>query len=69
MLLQSEKASETNGVISPDGHWIAYESDESGTREVYAGPFPAVDTALHQVSTGSGTRPLWSVVVAGCSTT
>ena len=32
--------SEAQGVFSPDGRWIAYVSDESGTAEVYAAPFP-----------------------------
>ena len=59
MLLHST-ASETNGEISPDGRWLAYESNESGRPEIYVRPFPNVETARHQVSTGGGTRPLWS---------
>jgi hypothetical protein len=59
MLLHS-KASEFNGVISTDGHWLAYESDESGRSEIYVRPFPNVETRRIQVSTGGGTRPLWS---------
>jgi Tol biopolymer transport system component len=31
------------GQLSPDGHWMAYTSDESGQREVYVRPFPAAD--------------------------
>jgi serine/threonine-protein kinase len=53
-------ANETNAEISPDGRWLAYQSDESGREEVYVRPFPKVDTALHLVSSGGGTRPLWS---------
>ncbi len=41
-LLDTEFA-EGNPEISPDGQWIAYESDESGRFEVYIRPFPAVD--------------------------
>jgi serine/threonine-protein kinase len=52
---------ERNAEVSPDGRWIAYESDESGARQVYVRPFPKVDTGHWQVSTaGTGTRPLWA---------
>jgi len=49
-----------NGVVSTDGHWLAYESDESGRSEIYVRPFPNVETKRIQVSAGGGTRPLWS---------
>jgi eukaryotic-like serine/threonine-protein kinase len=51
---------ETNAEISPDGHWLAYQSNESGAEEVYVRPFPNVDAGRWQVSTGGGTRPLWA---------
>ena len=51
---------ETNGEVSPNGRWIAFESDESGRREIYVRPFPAVDTGRWQVSISGGTRPVWS---------
>jgi serine/threonine-protein kinase len=59
-LLLHEKFSEHNGALSPDGRWLAYESDESGRDEIYVRPFPNVDSGRSQVSTGGGTRPLWS---------
>ena len=59
MLLHST-ASEANGEISTDGHWLALESGESGRSEVYVRPFPNVEKRRIQVSTGGGTRPLWS---------
>jgi serine/threonine-protein kinase len=59
-LLVHTRASETNGEISPDGRWLAYESNESGRPEIYVRPFPKVEASLTQVSTGGGTRPLWS---------
>src|SRR2546428_858688 len=59
MLLHSP-ASETNAEISPDGRWLVYQSDESGRNEIYVRPFPHVETARRQVSTGGGTRPVWS---------
>ena len=52
---------ERNPDISPDGRWVAYQSNESGSEQVYVRPFPKVDAGRWQVSTGStGTRPLWS---------
>jgi Tol biopolymer transport system component len=59
MLLHST-ASETNGELSPDGHWLAYESDESGQPEIYVSPFSNVEVSKSKVSTAGGTRPLWS---------
>jgi Tol biopolymer transport system component len=59
VLLQTP-ASETNTSISPDGRWIAFQSDESGQIEVYVRPFPEVETGRWQISTGGGTRPRWS---------
>ena len=45
--------------LSPDGHWLAYTSTESGTSEVHVRPFPAVDSARYVVSVGGGTEPVW----------
>ena len=53
-------ANERNGEISPDGRWLAYQSDESGQNEIYVRPFPGVESGRWQVSTSGGTRPLWS---------
>ena len=39
--LLDSKFNETDGVFSPDGRWIAYQSDESGRDEVYVRPFVA----------------------------
>ena len=44
--------------FSPDGHWIAYTSDESGRNEVYVAPFPGPG-GKRQVSTAGGNYPLW----------
>ena len=51
---------ELNAEVSPDGQWVAYQSNESGRMEVYVRPFPKVDTGHWQVSTGGGSRPLWA---------
>jgi len=45
---------------SPDGRWFAYESDESGTSEVYVRPFPDINDGRWQISTDGGSEPLWS---------
>jgi Tol biopolymer transport system component/predicted Ser/Thr protein kinase len=45
--------------FSPDGHWLAYTSTESGTLEVYVRPFPGPG-GKWQISTGGGRFPLWS---------
>ena len=52
--------SELGGEISPDGRWLAYESNESGQFQIYLRPFPAVDQGRWQVSTDGGTEPLWA---------
>jgi serine/threonine-protein kinase len=51
---------EANAQVSPDGRWLAYESDESGKLEVYVRPFPMVDAGRWQVSTGGGAQPVWA---------
>jgi eukaryotic-like serine/threonine-protein kinase len=45
--------------FSPDGRWLAYVSNESGTNEVYVRPFPGPG-GRWQISTGGGRFPLWS---------
>jgi eukaryotic-like serine/threonine-protein kinase len=52
--------SELNAEVSPDGRWLAYESNESGRNEIYVRPFPSVDAGKRQVSTNGGTQPLWA---------
>lgn len=53
-------ANESGAAVSPDGRWLAYQSDETGRYEVYVRPFPAVDSARWQISNAGGDRPLWS---------
>ncbi len=50
---------ESDPTISPDGKWIAYMSNETGTPEVFIRPYPDTGTAW-QVSTGGGRSPVWS---------
>jgi serine/threonine-protein kinase len=59
-LLLHGPQSETNPDISPDGKWLAYESDESKVPEIYVRPFPNVETGRWQISSGGGSRPVWA---------
>jgi len=58
--LLQEPYAEHSAELSPDGRWMAYESDESGQFEIYVRPFPNVDVNFWQVSNGGGGLPLWS---------
>ncbi len=51
-------AYEGGAQFSPDGHWMAYASDESGQMQVYVRPFPGPDRRW-PVSTQGGTQPMW----------
>jgi serine/threonine-protein kinase len=54
-------ANETNAIVSPDGRWIVYDSDESGQYEIYVRPYPnAYAGGRWQVSSGGARQPLWS---------
>ncbi len=46
--------------LSADGRWLAYSSNESGREEVYARPFPDVNSDRVQVSTNGGSNPRWA---------
>ncbi len=50
---------ERQPAFSPDGHWLAYQSDESGAYEIYVSEYPG-GGHKKQVSTGGGAGPLWS---------
>ena len=45
--------------FSPDGRWLAYESNQSGQYNVYVRPFPGPGSQW-QISTGGGVFPTWS---------
>jgi DNA-binding winged helix-turn-helix (wHTH) protein len=50
---------ERHPMFSPDGRWIAYQSDESGRAEVYVQAFPD-GHGKRQISREGGTYPVWS---------
>jgi Tol biopolymer transport system component len=57
-LLQTP-ASESDARVSPDGHWIAYQSNESGRFEVYVRAFRGPSQSW-QVSLDGGQNPIWA---------
>jgi len=52
-------AYEGGAELSPDRHWIVYQSNESGQPEIYVRPYPAMDREW-QVSEGGGVQARWS---------
>jgi Tol biopolymer transport system component len=57
--LVASPAREWRARISPNGQYVAYESDESGDFDIYITRFPSAD-GKWQVSTNTGSRPRWS---------
>jgi Tol biopolymer transport system component len=52
---------ERNGVVSPNGRWLAYEElEREGQFEVYVRPFPNVSAGPWKISMAGGTRPVWA---------
>lgn len=52
---------ESDAAISPDGHWVAFLSLETGTPEIHVRPFPdAASGGDWKISSGGGVRPRWS---------
>jgi Tol biopolymer transport system component len=54
----NQPVNESDGRISPDGHWVAYTSDESGRNEVFIQSFP-VPGNKKRVSVAGGFNPMW----------
>jgi len=59
-LVADPQFDESGIALSPDGRWLAYESNETGRTEVYLRPFPDVDSGKWKVSEGGGRAPLWA---------
>jgi serine/threonine-protein kinase len=57
-LVDKEKAPEGSPKFSPDGHWLAYCSNESGRPQVYVQAFPGPGAKI-QISNDGGTDPVW----------
>jgi eukaryotic-like serine/threonine-protein kinase len=56
--LLNTTSNEAQARISPDGRWIAYVSDRSGTQEVYVQRYPELDPP-RRLSSGGGAQPQW----------
>ena len=52
-------SAKTGASVSPDGHWLAYQSNETGRNEIYVTPFPRGGQP-RQLSTEGGSEPTWS---------
>ena len=63
ILLLRTQYFEAQGQLSPDGRWLAYTSNESGSSQVYVQPFaPGWDKPISgkwQISTNAGVQPRW----------
>jgi eukaryotic-like serine/threonine-protein kinase len=57
-LIVIEGSRQLSSQISPDGRWVAYKSDESGSFEIWVQPFPAGPRT--RVTRSGGSNPLWS---------
>jgi eukaryotic-like serine/threonine-protein kinase len=51
--------SATDGQFSPDGHYVAYTSSETGRNEIHVRPFPNASGGKWLISTNGGTQPRW----------
>ncbi len=57
--LAVSELNEWSGTVSPDGRWLAYVSDETGTEEIYLRSYPDLATR-ERVTAGGGVEPVWS---------
>ena len=49
-----------NGLaLSPDGHWLAYDSNTTGRLEIWVQPFPGPGAPI-RISPNGGTEPVWA---------
>jgi len=46
--------------ISPDGNWVSYVSNESGSNQIYVRPFPDINQGKWQISAPNASSPIWS---------
>ena len=57
----TDQFAETAPKFSPDGRWLAYESNETGRTEIYVRAFPAAaQGGKWPISNGGGALPVWS---------
>jgi Tol biopolymer transport system component len=58
VVVANTPSSEVTGQFSPDGRWVAYDTNESGQFQIVVQPFPNPG-GRSQISTGGGTSPRW----------
>ena len=58
-LVSAPSSAEMGSQFSPDGRWLAYQANDSGSFEVYVEPFPRTGTRT-RISSAGGQRPVWS---------
>jgi serine/threonine-protein kinase len=51
---------EFNADVSPNGRYLAYQSNESGPFQIIVRPFPQIDDGKWTISAGGGSSPVWS---------
>ncbi len=59
-LVATPEFAEGAPALSPDGRWLAYSSNETGSYEVFVRPLPDVNSARVRVSRDGGLGPLWA---------
>ena len=59
-LVATPEFAEGEPALSPDGRWLAYSSNETGSREVFVRPLPDVNSDRVRVSRDGGLGPLWA---------
>ena len=60
VMLVSSQFTENSPELSPNGRWLAYDSNETGRFEVYVVPFPNTRAAKWAISTRGGLEPRWA---------
>ena len=66
-LLEQPLVNEINGEISLNGHWLAYQSNESNQDEIYVRPFPSVGNGRWPISTGGASSRCGRETGVSCS--
>jgi serine/threonine-protein kinase len=57
--VRAGRGAESHPTFSPDGRWLAYESDDTGRPEIYAEPYPGPGERI-QLTADGGREPLWA---------
>ena len=58
--MERTKAYENNPALSPDGRWLAYQSNKTGRSEIYVRPFPVSGQGEIAITAEGATRPVWA---------